>query len=139
MRFQPRFILPLRHGLATGAVHEINGKVQNLAEAATKIGEVVSLIQAIAEQTNLLALNATIEAARAGDAGKGFAVVAAEVKDLATQTSKATEDILSSVSQQGAATNEISGNVLAASGDLSDRSSDLKKGIETFLERVASA
>nr|WP_319386537.1 methyl-accepting chemotaxis protein [uncultured Roseibium sp.] len=190
---------------ATGAVHETNGKVQNLAEAATKIGEVVSLIQAIAEQTNLLALNATIEAARAGEAGKGFAVVAAEVKELATQTSRATEEISSqihtiqdsttdaataiasisdtmeevngytqgissSVSQQGAATNEISGNVqraaestlavrsnisrlsnaveetrqvsgnvLAASGDLSSRSNDLKKGIETFLDRVASA
>src|SRR5260370_36937188 len=71
--------------------------VKGLADAAQRIGEVVQLINDIASQTNLLALNATIEAARAGDAGKGFAVVASEVKSLATQTSKATEDIASQV------------------------------------------
>jgi methyl-accepting chemotaxis protein len=70
-----------------------NNKIGHLSVAAVEIGKVIEVIQDIAEQTNLLALNATIEAARAGDAGKGFAVVATEVKELAKQTSQATEDI----------------------------------------------
>ena len=80
--------------------------VRALADGAQKIGEVVGLISNIAGQTNLLALNATIEAARAGDAGKGFAVVASEVKSLATQTAKATEDIGRQIAQIQAATKE---------------------------------
>ncbi|MBE7635994.1 HAMP domain-containing protein [Sneathiella sp. P13V-1] len=74
-----------------------NETVQGLSDASIKIGDVVGLIQDIAAQTNLLALNATIEAARAGEAGKGFAVVASEVKNLASQTAKATEDIANQV------------------------------------------
>jgi methyl-accepting chemotaxis protein len=80
-------------GRAVDETKQTDGTVQGLAEAATRIGEVVKMINDIAGQTNLLALNATIEAARAGEAGKGFAVVASEVKSLANQTAKATEDI----------------------------------------------
>ena len=74
-------------------------KVAHLASAAEKIGTVVGLIRSIANQTNLLALNATIEAARAGEAGRGFAVVASEVKNLATQTAKATEEIAAQIGE----------------------------------------
>jgi len=80
-------------GRAVDQAERTNKQVEGLAEAAQKIGEVIELITGIAEQTNLLALNATIEAARAGEMGKGFAVVASEVKNLATQTAKATGEI----------------------------------------------
>jgi methyl-accepting chemotaxis protein len=82
--------------IATGAVstaHTTNATITKLGESSQEIGNVIKLITSIAQQTNLLALNATIEAARAGEAGKGFAVVANEVKELAKETTKATEDI----------------------------------------------
>ena len=82
---------------AAGQARESAGRVEELAETASRIGEVVRLIEGIAAQTNLLALNATIEAARAGEAGRGFAVVANEVKGLATQTAKATSDIAAQI------------------------------------------
>nr|MDJ0951375.1 methyl-accepting chemotaxis protein [Alphaproteobacteria bacterium] len=89
---------------AVAEANRTNETVQGLAEAAQKIGEVVDLISDIAEQTNLLALNATIEAARAGDAGKGFAVVASEVKSLANQTAKATEEIAAQINSMQSVT-----------------------------------
>ncbi|KAB7741339.1 hypothetical protein F2P47_06245 [Parvibaculum sedimenti] len=91
---------------AVEEAHKTDEKVQGLAAAAQRIGDVVTLINDIAAQTNLLALNATIEAARAGEAGKGFAVVASEVKGLANQTAKATEEIADQVKAMQTATTE---------------------------------
>ncbi len=91
---------------AVDQITRTNETVHGLAEAGQSIGEVVRLISDIAEQTNLLALNATIEAARAGEAGRGFAVVANEVKNLASQTARATEDISSQINAVQNATGE---------------------------------
>ncbi|HYG90184.1 MAG TPA: methyl-accepting chemotaxis protein [Azospirillum sp.] len=89
---------------AVAVVESTNATVESLAAAAQRIGDVVKLINDIASQTNLLALNATIEAARAGEAGKGFVVVAGEVKSLATQTAKATDEIATQIAGIQAAT-----------------------------------
>ena len=91
---------------AEATTQETNDTVRKLAEMAQKIGEIVHMISDIAAQTKLLALNATIEAARAGDAGRGFAVVANEVKSLANQTAKATEDISIQIGGMQSATDE---------------------------------
>ena len=105
--------------------------VNRLAEGAERIGDVVRLIRDIAEQTNLLALNATIEAARAGEAGKGFAVVASEVKTLASQTAKATEEIASQIGDiQG-----LTRNSVAAIGEITGTIRE----IEALMAAIAGA
>ena len=108
-----------------------DGSVEELASAAGRIGDVVRLIGDIAAQTNLLALNATIEAARAGDAGRGFAVVAGEVKNLAAQTARATEEIGQQISAMQAATQGSIGAIRAISGRIED--------ISALAAQVASA
>jgi len=100
--------------IATNAVQqadETDARINALSQAASRIGDVIKLITSVAEQTNLLALNATIEAARAGEAGRGFAVVAQEVKALAAQTAKATDEIGTQIAGMQTATQEAVGSI----------------------------
>jgi len=118
---------------ARSEAENTTNKVQELAVSAQKIGEVVQLITDIADQTNLLALNATIEAARAGDAGKGFAVVAGEVKNLASQTAKATEEIATQISGIQRATNEAVeaiGTIAATISEMNSISSAIARAVD---------
>ena len=125
-------------GKALDDAKRTDGVVKALAESADKIGEVIGLISNIAGQTNLLALNATIEAARAGEAGKGFAVVASEVKNLATQTSKATEEIAKQITQIQTATSEAVGSIQAIGGTIGEIS-EIAATIAAAVEEQGSA
>ncbi|MBK1656612.1 methyl-accepting chemotaxis protein [Paracraurococcus ruber] len=120
-------------GQAVAEAKRTDEVVRGLAEGAQRIGEVMRLITTIAGQTNLLALNATIEAARAGEAGKGFAVVASEVKNLAAQTAKATEEIAAQVGAMQSATGDAVGAIQAIGtriGEVSEIAAAIAAAVE---------
>jgi len=125
-------------GQAVEEAGRTNTTVQGLAAAAERIGAVVNLINDIASQTNLLALNATIEAARAGEAGKGFAVVASEVKNLANQTSKATEEIDTQISGMQDATRQAV-SAIQGIGQIIEQVNDIATGIAAAVEEQSAA
>ncbi len=120
-------------GDAVGQARATTERVSELSKAASRIGDVVELINTIAGQTNLLALNATIEAARAGEAGRGFAVVASEVKALAEQTAKATGEIGQQISGIQAATNDSVGAIKEISSTI-ERLSEISSAIAAAVE-----
>jgi methyl-accepting chemotaxis protein len=123
---------------ATAAARASDSTVTSLSEAATRIGDVVRLISDIAGQTNLLALNATIEAARAGEAGKGFAVVAGEVKSLAAQTAKATDEIAAQISAMRGATDEAVSTVRGIAGAVA-KMEEVTSAIAAAVEQQGAA
>ena len=120
-------------GTAAEQARRTNDIVAELSEATHRIGEIVGLINAVAAQTNLLALNATIEAARAGEAGRGFAVVAQEVKALAAQTSKATEDI----ARQIDAVQSVTGTAVTAINGITETVSEIGGILDGISQAVA--
>ncbi|EGY00941.1 methyl-accepting chemotaxis protein [Nitrospirillum viridazoti Y2] len=110
----------------------------DLAASAARVGDIVALITGIAGQTNLLALNATIEAARAGEAGKGFAVVASEVKNLATQTAKATEEIQAKVAEIQGMT-DAAVDAIAGIGQTVNRMNEITAAVAAAVEEQGAA
>jgi methyl-accepting chemotaxis protein len=125
-------------GEAVAQAQNTDARIAELSKAAERIGDVVSLITSIAEQTNLLALNATIEAARAGEAGRGFAVVAQEVKALAGQTAKATNEISSQIAGMQSATQE-SVTAIKEIGGTIGRVSEIASTIAAAVEEQGAA
>ncbi|MDH6686851.1 methyl-accepting chemotaxis protein [Bradyrhizobium elkanii] len=123
---------------AVRQAEQTDARIGKLSRAAQEIGDVVKLITAIAEQTNLLALNATIEAARAGDAGRGFAVVAAEVKSLASQTARATDEISTHISGMQAATQESVAAIKEIGGTIG-QISGIATNIASSVEQQSAA
>jgi methyl-accepting chemotaxis protein len=129
------------NAIATSAVEQADqtdGRILALSQAAGHIGDVVKLITSVAEQTNLLALNATIEAARAGEAGRGFAVVAQEVKALAAQTAKATDEISTQITNMQAATQEAVASIKRIGATIGQIST-ISAAITTAIEEQGSA